>query len=465
MSSISSSIANSLGIGSGIDSAQIVADLTAAARDPKAKAINNRISLNNARISGLASATSSLTTFSKALTDLLGGTGFSGQPASNDPTIAGVSLLPGGVPTGLPAQIEVQRLASAQTMESAMLASKTSEVGLGTLTLTKGGTNYTIDITAGNNTLEGLAAAVNATGSGVSASVVTDNRGARLVMKGPTGETNGFSITAGTADANLQRFATSGAPGAMVQKTAALDSIIYIDGIEMRNNTNTIDTAIPYVRIDLNKAAPGTKVTLASTEPANTMRDLVTEFVTAYNSLRSALNTATATATDPSQSGALNGDTGIREMQRQLSRLTSTTLTTSGPYRTLGDLGVATNRDGTLKLDMARLDAAIAADPTAVTQMLNPAVATDENPGIAGAVKKVSDTLLSDTGALKSATSKYDALKKSYAAQLEKLDKDMDAYEARTSAAFAAMDTKLAALKATQSYIEQQVKVWTNSNS
>lgn len=463
MTSISSSIANSLGVGSGIDSAQIVADLVAATREPKETAINNRISTNDARISGLASATSSLTAFSKALTDLLGGTGFSGQPASNDPTIASVALLPGGVPTGLPAQLEVQQLASAQTMESAMLAAKTTPVGLGTLTLTTGGTDYTIDITGANNSLEGLAAAFNATGADVKASVVTDNRGARLVLKGATGEASAFTITAGTADADLQRFTTSGAPGALVQRADARDSIILIDGIEMRNKTNTVDTAIPYVRIDLNKAAPGTKVTLASTEPASTMRDLVTEFVEAYNELRKSLNEATAVGADPSLSGALAGDSGVREMMRQLGRLTSTSLVSSGPYATLGDIGVATNRDGTLKIDTVRLDKVLAENPTAVTQMLNPAVPSETNPGLAGAVQKVSDTLLSDTGAVKSATTKYENLKKAYAEQLEKLDEDMERYETRTAAAFAAMDTQLAALKATQSYIDQQIKVWTNS--
>lgn len=463
MTSISSSIANSLGVGSGINSSQIVADLVAATRGPKESAINSRISANNARISGLASASSSLRAFSKALTDLLAGNGFSGQPASNDPTIASVSLLPGGVPSGLPAQIEVQQLASAQTMESAMLAAKTTPVGLGTLTLTAGGTDYPVEITSANNSLEGLAAAFNATDSGVTASVVTDNRGSRLVLKGATGESNAFTVTTGTADADLARFATSGAPGALVQRAAALDSVILIDGIEMRNKSNTVDTAIPYVRIDLNKAAPGTKVTLASTEPASTMRDLVTEFVEAYNTLRTTLNTATAVGSDPSLSGALAGDSGVREMMRQLGRLTSTSLVSSGPYATLGDIGVATNRDGTLKIDTARLDKVLAENPTAITQMLNPAVPSETNPGLAGAVQKVSDTLLADTGAVKSATTKYENLKKAFAAQLEKLDLDMERYEARTAAAFSAMDTQLATLKATQSYIDQQIKVWTNS--
>ncbi|AUW57980.1 flagellar hook protein [Sphingobium sp. SCG-1] len=465
MSSISNSIATSLGVGSGINSAQIVSDLTAAVRGPKEAAINTKVALNNARISGLASASSALTNFAKSLTDLVDGTGFSGQPASNDPTIVGVSLLPGGVPKGLPAQIEVEQLAASQTNESGFLAAKTTAVGMGKLTLTAGGKDYAIEITSSNNTLEGLAAAINASGSGVGASVVTDNRGARLVLKGQTGAANGFSIAPGTADADLQRFATTGTASTMTQKSTALDSIINVDGVEMRNSSNTVDTAIPYIRIDLNKAAPGTSVTVASTEPTTTMRDLVTEFVSAYNTLRTALNTATAVGDDASSSGPLIGDSGVRDMVRQLSRLSSSVLATSGPYRTLGDLGVGTNRDGTLKVDTAQLDAAIAANPAAVTQMLNPTVTSDTNPGLAGAVTKVSDALLGTDGALKNSSAKYDNLKKAYAEQLEKLNADMENYEERLSAVYSAMDTKLAALKATQSYLDQQIKVWTGSNS
>ncbi|MGK2912276.1 MAG: flagellar filament capping protein FliD [Sphingobium sp.] len=464
MSSISSSIANSLGVGSGVNSSQIVADLTAAVRGPKESVINGKISLNNARISGLASATSALTNFAKSLTDLTAGANFAGQPASNDPTIVGVSLLPGGVPKGLPAQIEVQQLAASQTNESGFLANGATEVGLGKLTLSAGGKSYAVEVTSANNTLDGLASAINATGSGVTASVVTDNRGSRLVLKGQTGAANGFSIASDTADSDLQRFATTATASTMTQKSAALDSIIRIDGVEMRNNTNTVNTALPYIRIDLNKAEPGTSVTLASTQPTTTMRDLVTEFVSAYNTLRTALNAATAAGSDTSNAGPLSGDSGVRDMVRQLSRLSSSMLATSGPYRTLSDIGVGTNRDGTLKLDTAQLDAALTADPAAVTQMLNPSVPSATNPGISGAVTQIKDLLLGDGGSLKSANAKYDTLKKAYASQLEKLNIDMENYEARTAAIYAAMDTKLAALKATRSYIEQQVKVWNGDN-
>src|SRR3546814_15863700 len=94
--------------------------------------------------------------------------------------------------------------------------------------------------------------------------------------------------------------------------------------------------------------------------------DLLVEFVDAYNTLMKALNTATSTGTDQFNAGVLNGESSIRDMKRQLSQMVSAELGGTGAYRTLNDLGVSTNRDGTLSLDTKALDKAIAADPKAI---------------------------------------------------------------------------------------------------
>tara|TARA_R110000787_G_scaffold9028_2_gene31291 strand:+ start:17297 stop:18700 length:1404 start_codon:yes stop_codon:yes gene_type:complete len=467
MASVSSSITTALGVGSGIDTKSLVTSLVAAARDPKQDVITNRQSLNSARISALASASSSIDTFADALNSLLAGTGYAGTPASNDPSIAAVSLLPGGVPQGLPAQLEVKQLASARTLASVPVAGATAAtaVGEGEMTLTVGGQSAAISITAANNSYSGLAAAINASGMGVTASVVTDTQGTRLVMKGATGAANDFSLDS-VSGPDLAQFAWSGTDSAtMASMATPKDAIISLDGVEQRYASNTIDTAIAYLRIDLNKAEPDTLVTLASTEPTTTMRDLMVEFVDAYNTLMKALNTSTSTGADSASSGVLNGEASIRDMKRQLSQMTSTALTGSGTYRTLSDIGVATNRDGTLKLDTDRLDKAIAADPSAITQMLNPAVATAANPGLAGMMDAVRDRVQVKDGALALAQVKYEALAKSLSEQLEKLDTQMTSYEAQLTTVYSKMETRLTALKATQSYLEQQIEMWNNSDS
>lgn len=464
MSTIGSSVLSSLNAGSGINTAALVADLVAAVREPKEGAITSRQSTNNARISAMASASSSLTTFSTALNDLLSGTGFSGTPASNDTTIANVSALTGGTPKGLPAQLEVLQLASAQVLESTAMTDATQPVGLGTLTLTTASGAKTITITSANNSLNGLASSINSANAGVTATVVTDNQGSRLVLKGATGEANDFTLTPDTADADLQRFTFDGTTGGMTKRQSALDSIIKLDNVEMHNSSNVVDNALPYVRIDLNKAAPGTLVTLASDQPTTSIRELVTEFVDAYNTLRKGLNSASVTGTDESTAGALAGDAGIRDMKSRLARLTSTNLASTGAYRTLADLGISTNRDGTLALDTKRLDAAIEADPEAVTRMLNPPTSTASDPGISGALKSITDSLLAEGSSFTASQNKYKALQESLADQLDKLNTDMDNYETRLTAVYAKMESQLSAFKATQSYLEQQIAVWNGSN-
>jgi len=468
MTTIGSSIAALLGGSSSIDTGALVTQLVAASRQPRESAITQKQSLNNTRISAVASAIGSLDTFATAISDALKTAAFAGQPASNDPSIASLSLLPGGVPQGLPAQIEVTQLAAAQVLQSVTLAAKTDPVGLGTLTLTTASGVHTITIDGANNSLDGLASAINAASAGVTASVVTDNNGARLILKGATGAANAFTLTVGptdTADVNLQRFTFDGTTGGMTRKQQALDSIVKIDGVQHQNSTNTLDTALPYVRIDLNKAAPGTLVTLATTEPTSSIKDLVTQFVSGYNTLRKALNHATAAGTETHSAGALAGDAGVRDMVRRLASLTTTQLATSGTYKTLSDLGVGTNQDGTLKLDSTRLDAAIAADPQGVAQMINPAVSSAATPGLAKIVTDLKTSLEDPNGALTAAKTKYDQLAASYAKSLEKLNTEMSDYETRLTTVYTAMGAKLAALKATQTYLEQQVSIWTNKNN
>lgn len=466
MTSVSNNILSALGAGSGIDTKALVSSLVSATREPKETAINSRQSLNNARVSALASASSSLDTFADALNSLLAGTGYSGTPASNDTSIASVSALPGGTPTGLPAQIVVNQLASARTLASTPAAGKTAadEVGQGQLTLTVGGQSAAITINTTNNSYTGLAAAINGAGLGVTATVVTDTQGTRLVMKGPTGAANDFSLTS-VSGTDLAKFAWSGTDSAtMVSAGEPKDAIITLDGVEQHYASNTVDSAIPFLRIDLNKAAPGTSVTLATTEPTTTMRDLMVEFVDAYNTLMKALNTATATGTDQSNAGVLNGESSIRDMKRQLSQMVSTVMGT-GTYKTLNDLGVATNRDGTLKLDTAILDKAIAADPTAITQLLNPTVKTDANIGLAGLMDKVRDNIQQTDGPLAGAQAKYKKLADQLTEQLEKLDTQMTDYQTQLTKVYSAMETRLSALKATQSYLTQQVALWSKSDS
>ncbi|HEX7873714.1 MAG TPA: flagellar filament capping protein FliD [Sphingobium sp.] len=481
--SIADTLSNSLGLSYGLNVSELVTNLVAASKTPKQTALNSQLSTNASRISALASAKSSLTTFSTALTELLKSSDYSGQPASSNDTIASVSIPAGatGTPAGLPAQLQVTRLATAQVIKSATIATSSSAAvaGTGTLTLTVGsGTDaktYDIALTSPKNTLADLATAINDKKSGVTASVVTDSSGTRIVMKGATGSTSGFTLapsaTSGAVapDSLLSRFTFDGTTtansttNAMTRTQEALNAQISIDGVAMEFPTNVVDTAIPNLRIDLNSASPGTSVTLATNQPVSTMSDLVQDFVSTYNTMKSALNLSTRSSANTP--GLLSNDSGVRDMSNQLAKLTSMQLSATGPYKTLADIGVSTNRDGTLTVDTARLSKVLADNPAAVTQMLNPTTTSTDSPGLGGALKTVTDYLNAEKGPLATSSNTYDKLKTELEKQLDTLDTKMTDYEAQLTKTYTAMQTRLTAMKATQTYLTQQIDSWNNSKN
>lgn len=531
------SIPSSLGVGSGLDTSSLVQQLTAAVKDPKEAVIARRETTNTAKISSLASAVSGIDTFSSSLNALISGGTLFTQPSSSDATIVSAAAIPGARLGALSATLEIRQLAQAQTLVSGNIGSTTGAIGQGTLHLSTANGEFDVTIGSGNDSLEGLAKAINDAGAGLAASIVQDSAGARLVVKSATGAAKAFSMTTTADAAGLGRFAFDGgaATNPMDEAQAAQDAIIVYDGVAVTRATNSVSDLVPGVKLDLKKAAIGTTISLGVTRPTTAITNAVTDFVDAYNSLKSILDEATAArAADGSGGGPLRGDVGIREMQRQLAKLTATTLggTGTGP-KTLAEIGVSTNRDGTLKVDSTKLEAMLASDPDGVEALFNPTqrssspllkitstvgktapgtfaitdvttsplsgtiagfpalvagnslIASARSPaaglvlevsgpiasatitvdaGVGGALKAIRDALRGADGPLASAQA---AAKKETAtiadARLE-MEARVATYSARLTASFSTMDTRVAAYKATQSYLEQQIKLWTNES-
>jgi flagellar hook-associated protein 2 len=211
------------------------------------------------------------------------------------------------------------------------------------------GTPIDIDITSANSSLQGIADAINAKKAGVTASILTDADGSRLVLKGATGAAQAFTLNA-TEDSGTPGLAALnigvGADGHHDQLTAQ-DAIVAVDGVAVKRPTNSIDDLIPGVKLDLVSAVPGTKVSLGTVAPTDSLNQAVGDFVDAYNQLYSMLQTATDAVTGP-----LKTDSAAKALMRSMSQLTVKDMTpgaaTTEPH-TLAALGVATNRDGSLK--------------------------------------------------------------------------------------------------------------------
>ncbi|PZO91996.1 MAG: flagellar hook protein [Sphingomonas sanxanigenens] len=552
----SSSINSILGVGSGIDTGALVSQLISAQFDTKTQALSTQNDKLTAQISAISALKSGINTFSTSLNTLLAGGTLQTQPVSSNTGILTAKALPGASIGNLTSEVEVQQLASSQLVTSQQFASKTSTLGTGTLTFTFGAASWTgdtmsgfaadsartpvtLDITSGNNTLAGIAQAINGANMGVTATVVTSTTGATLSIKGPSGEAQAFRIDAtetSTGDAGLSSLAYNPDSASLSLSRKAQDAILVVDGVSAHRATNSITDLIPGMQLDLAKAEVGTKVTLNPSRPTDAISQAVNDFVGAYNELKSLL----AADTDP-KTGALNNDPAVRAMSQQLATLTSTQLLATAPAgapKTLAEIGVRTNRDGTLSLDSDKLTAALANYPDAVEQMFNPQQTVDSpfltvtskqgataagvyqisnvvarQPGqsasgtIAGmAGLPVGDILsasrasaaaglsLKVTGDVASATvsidlgigqmmanladsitdpdtglgasnDRYTRQQSDLADQQDKLSTDSAAMRDRLTQQFATMDSRVAAYKATQSFLEQQIKVWTNSNN
>ncbi|MBB5686439.1 flagellar filament capping protein FliD [Sphingobium boeckii] len=536
------SISAAMGVGSGIDTVQLIEDLANASKAPKEAQITARETANTAKISSVGSLASAIDSFASALTTLISGGTLFTQPTSSDTSILTTTMKPGAHLSGLSANIEVVQLATAQSLASGSIADTAAPIGVGTFTLTTGKGAFNVTVDANNNSLSGLSAAINAANAGVTSSIVSDgNGGSRLIIRGTTGAAQAFTmVPQAGADASLSQFAYAGvgSTGGLTQAQAAQDAIIKLDGIAISRATNSFSDVLPGVTIDLKKASVGTVVGIGSSRQTDALKQAVEDYVAAYNSLETMLDEATAPAdSDGANGGPLRGNSAIRDMRTKLAAMSAMKLRSGDGPTTLAEIGVRTARDGSLSVDTARLDAALANSPDAVEELFNPSQKSD-NPlvsissapglakpgtyvltnlvpginggdasgmingvaatasgntlfgaigtlaaglafqplgtvasatitvdlGLGGALKAVRDALRSTTGPL---VTMQDRLKKEaemIGDDREKMEMREDAFRARLEVTFTAMERRVAAFKATQSYLEQQIKMWTNDD-
>jgi flagellar hook-associated protein 2 len=189
-----SSIASTLGVGSGIDVAQLVNDLAEASRAPKIDRLNRRQSDVKAQISALAQARSDLESFTDTLGKVVSEGSLKSQPTVSNDAVLSASANADAQAGAIMADIEVTQLARAQTLVSGNFVSATAAVGQGDMTLTVGGVDHVITIGAADDSLTGVASAINAASTGVTASVRSENGAYRLLLKGQSNTNIPFDL-------------------------------------------------------------------------------------------------------------------------------------------------------------------------------------------------------------------------------------------------------------------------------
>lgn len=278
---------------------------------------------------------------------------FTGAFAAYTATSSDDSLVSATATSGASAgqhTIVVEQLATAASFYSNTLASGSSTITDGSLSIKVGAAdavNLTIDST--NNTLDKLAAAINAKGLNVQANVVTDAKGARLVIAGTkSGAAN--SVTVSTSSLTF------------TEASKAENAKLTVDGVPIESATNAVSGALNGVTLDLQSAEPNKTITLAVKQDTARVSQAINSFVSSFNTMITAINTQFAYNQASGTAGTLSGDSSVRGVQQSLLQQTSYSSKTCGNIGSLASVGITMNDDGTLTVDSNKLDAALHSD-------------------------------------------------------------------------------------------------------
>ena len=461
------SIASRLGVGSGIDMVGLAEDLARAQFEPKQQRLENRSEVLERQISLASTLRNMLSTFAGSLGDRVRNGDLSAQPTIANASVARVSAPIGTSGKGT-YSLEVTRLAKAQTLAGPAYTASTDTVGSGQLTIRFGETStgaftadgskaaVVVDVAAGA-TLDDVARAINAKNAGVTAYVSQTTAGAQLVMKGEQGLQNGFVLEA-TEDAsdpglaNLA-WAPGGDPARLIG--ASGDAAYTLDGLARTSASNTIDGAAPGLSLELTATNAGAPTQIGFGNPKAAVTSAKNDIVGALNEIAAELNSAT----DP-LTGDLARDFGARALRREFSALGSKIIMPNAPDgtpRTLAELGLAIQRDGTFRLDSARLEQALTSDPEAVAAMFTPGIN-----GIFATFDKIArnNAISTDPGSLAGSVTRYTDLSKATQEDLAELSEKQEALRASMVARFAKSDSRVSASQSTLSFLQSQIDVW-----
>lgn len=372
-------IVNSLGAGAGIDTLELVNTLVEVESGPKTQRLDDKEELLNAQLSDYGILRSALSDLETSLDALSDADAFDAKavnfPETNilTPTAIDAEAIAGDY------QIQVTAVARAQSLNSTTFATSVDEVGKGTLTFRFGKwddgaadddavTNFTVDaektgatitIDDTNNSLTGLRDAINDADFGVQASIINDGSDFRLLITAPSGDNNEIEIVVeedGVATNNdgndLSRFAFNTGGSQLTQAQGGDDAALTINGLAVTRESNVVDDVIAGLDFTIQNSSLTETVNLTITEDKATAQQSVRDFVEAYNGFIETVAELTEFNDETDEFGSLKTDPLAGNMVSRLRGLIGASVPgISTGYTALTNVGVRTNRDGSIEID------------------------------------------------------------------------------------------------------------------
>lgn len=455
---------------SNLDVAGIVSQLMQIERRPM-QSIERTLSGIQTQLSAWGKVQSALSTFQDAARALMRNETWNAASAASSEESYVSATARSGALTGS-YSIEVLALAGRQTLASAAYASSDAVVGSGTLRIQLGslstdGTSFTPDVDrpevsitiAAGATLAEVRDAINAAGSGVSASLVADGTGQRLMLRSTdTGTAQAFSVGVDDADGNhgdangLSAFAHDPVSGAGMQRTqTASDASVKVNGLTISAAGNRLEGAIENVTLELKRETTA-PVEIGISSDAKAMRASLDAFVKAYNDLNKLI--ADQTRYDPATktAGPLQGNQSAVRVQQQMREMLRTTIG-DGSMNSLNAIGIEVQRDGSLAVQESKITAALAS-PDRLKVFFAAVGATPEEGGLAHRLVQRIGDLLDVDGALPSTTESLKARQRSAEQQQERLEARFAEIQKRLMRQYTALDANLSRISGSFAGVE-----------
>lgn len=332
-------------------------------------------SICDAKISNYGQIQSDLAVLESAAQTLSGPNAFSRYSAKSTDSTVVTSYAQGSVVPGV-YNIEVSQLAQGETLVSAAQHELYINIGSdlpATVTFQfKNGDSKSIAINSSTrDSLSSIAASINQANIGIMASVASDGSGFRLVLKGPSGASNSFSIAVIGNDAisRLLFYSDGATNSAMSQTTAAQDSQVIVNGTPFNGYSNVLTGIADGLTFNLKRVG---LAAVAVSPDLSKISNAVQSFVDAYNIVQS--NIATNLA------GELSGDKTLPVVSGQLSSdLAARQSLSNGPSnRSLAQIGITLTQDGTLSFNAKVFQDAYSQNPEGIAHLF-----TDNGNGLA----------------------------------------------------------------------------------
>lgn len=315
---------NSLGIGSGVLTSDLIDKLRAADEANVIKPLENKITLANQKEDAYDLLSSLMTTFKGSASALDGDSLYLGRAVTGNTDAVTVTAESGSNVQSF--KITDVNKAEQDVWNSASLNAKSTpivDLGAGTLTITIDGKNFDIPYTA-NSTLNDIRDSINdLAGEKMTASVlqVGDNSYELVLTAKDTNKPITFS------DSNV-----AGDPLAKsLADTLVLNNIqpakpatFKYNGIEITRSTNEISDLINGVTITLNQnQAVNDTATINIAQNDTLINSEMSLFVNNYNSLITNLQDMTRSDRETGSVGIFNGESFVKSISRDITNLLS----------------------------------------------------------------------------------------------------------------------------------------------